>query len=56
MAEAASATTTRMGAHVGRRELMLGFISKFHAGTCKYNGSEQGSSAGSAYRSGNAVF
>ena len=34
MAAAANATTTiRIGAHLGRRELMLGFISKFHVGT-----------------------
>ncbi len=30
MAAAANATTTRIGAHLGRREIMLGFISKFH--------------------------
>jgi len=31
MAAAANATTTRIGVHLGRRELMLTFISKFRA-------------------------
>jgi hypothetical protein len=33
MAAAANATNTRIGAHLGRRELMLGFITKFHVHT-----------------------
>jgi hypothetical protein len=33
MAAAANATTATIGARPGRRELMLGFISNFHAGT-----------------------
>jgi len=35
IAPAAKATTTRIGTHLGRRELVLGFIFKFHAGTWK---------------------
>jgi hypothetical protein len=35
MAAAANATTTRIGAHLNRRELLLGFISKFHLDTWK---------------------
>ena len=38
MAAAANATTTRIGAHLGRRELMLGFIFKSYVGTWKRSG------------------
>ena len=30
MAAAANATTTRIGAHLGRREIMLGFMELLH--------------------------
>jgi hypothetical protein len=35
MAAAANAITTRIGATLGRRELMLGFMSKIRVGTWK---------------------
>ena len=35
MATAANATNSKIGAHLVRREFMLGLISKFHAGTWK---------------------